>query len=89
MITLVSTLNSERVTSFLDRLHARHPASVLSCAKGDSTDEFKNAGRQGRVVIVSVYLPPSKMLFRSDLETLLVLEDAVILFSDFNSKNAN
>ncbi|GBP40816.1 Probable RNA-directed DNA polymerase from transposon BS [Eumeta japonica] len=41
----------------------------------------------GTLVIVSIYLPPSKSLLRSDLEALLALGDSVILFGDFNSKN--
>ncbi|GBP44859.1 RNA-directed DNA polymerase from mobile element jockey [Eumeta japonica] len=43
----------------------------------------------GVLILVSVYLPPKKKLLRSDLETLLALGDAVILFGDFNSKNIN
>ncbi|GBP30957.1 hypothetical protein EVAR_28600_1 [Eumeta japonica] len=39
------------------------------------------------LVIVSVYLLPSKKLVRRDLKALLALEDAVILFGDFNCKN--
>ncbi|GBP31083.1 RNA-directed DNA polymerase from mobile element jockey [Eumeta japonica] len=41
----------------------------------------------GTLVIVSIYLPSSKSLLRSDLEALLALGDSVILFGDFNSKN--
>ncbi|GBP73638.1 RNA-directed DNA polymerase from mobile element jockey [Eumeta japonica] len=39
------------------------------------------------IVVVSVYLPSPKPLRRSDLRALLALEDAVILFGDFNCKN--
>ncbi|GBP69340.1 RNA-directed DNA polymerase from mobile element jockey [Eumeta japonica] len=35
----------------------------------------------------TVYLPSPKPLLRSDLRALLALEDAVILFGDFNCKN--
>ncbi|GBP82986.1 RNA-directed DNA polymerase from mobile element jockey [Eumeta japonica] len=41
----------------------------------------------GTLIIVSVYLPSSKQLLRSDLESLLALGEHVILFGDFNSKN--
>ncbi|GBP40330.1 hypothetical protein EVAR_86476_1 [Eumeta japonica] len=41
----------------------------------------------GTLVIVSIYLPGTKQLLLSDLEALLVLGDAVILFGDFNCKN--
>ncbi|GBP19322.1 Probable RNA-directed DNA polymerase from transposon BS [Eumeta japonica] len=41
------------------------------------------------LVIVSIYLSPSKKLLRSDIEALLALGDAVILFGDFNYKNTN
>ncbi|GBP67562.1 RNA-directed DNA polymerase from mobile element jockey [Eumeta japonica] len=40
-------------------------------------------------VIVSIYLSPSKKLLRSDIEALLALGDAVILFGDFNCKHTN
>ncbi|GBP88953.1 RNA-directed DNA polymerase from mobile element jockey [Eumeta japonica] len=40
----------------------------------------------GTLIIVSVYLPSSKQLLRSDLESLLALGEHVILFGDFNSK---
>ncbi|GBP62438.1 RNA-directed DNA polymerase from mobile element jockey [Eumeta japonica] len=43
----------------------------------------------GTLIIVSVYLPPHKPLLRSDIETLLALGDAVILFGDLNSKNTD
>ncbi|GBP72327.1 RNA-directed DNA polymerase from mobile element jockey [Eumeta japonica] len=43
----------------------------------------------GILILVSVYLPPKKELFRSDLEALFALGDAVILFGDFNSKIIN
>ncbi|GBP94600.1 Probable RNA-directed DNA polymerase from transposon BS [Eumeta japonica] len=43
----------------------------------------------GTLIIVSVYLPPKKPLLRSDIETLLALGDAVILFGDLNSKNTD
>ncbi|GBP70962.1 hypothetical protein EVAR_48970_1 [Eumeta japonica] len=43
----------------------------------------------GTMIIVSVYLPPKKLLLRSDIETLLALGDAVILFDDLNSKNTD
>ncbi|GBP35267.1 Probable RNA-directed DNA polymerase from transposon BS [Eumeta japonica] len=43
----------------------------------------------GTLIIVSVYLPPKKRLFWSDIETLLALGDAVILFGDLNSKNTD
>ncbi|GBP73624.1 RNA-directed DNA polymerase from mobile element jockey [Eumeta japonica] len=43
----------------------------------------------GILILVSVYLPPKKELLRSDLEALFALGDAVILFSDFNSKSTN
>ncbi|GBP74959.1 RNA-directed DNA polymerase from mobile element jockey [Eumeta japonica] len=39
----------------------------------------------GILILVSVYLPPKKKLFRSNLEASFGLEDAVILFDDFNS----
>ncbi|GBP52840.1 RNA-directed DNA polymerase from mobile element jockey [Eumeta japonica] len=42
----------------------------------------------GTLIIVSVYLASSKELLRSDLESLLALGEHVILFGDFNSKNA-
>ncbi|GBP24118.1 Probable RNA-directed DNA polymerase from transposon BS [Eumeta japonica] len=41
------------------------------------------------LVIVSIYLSPSKKLLRSDIEALLALGDAVILFGDFNCKHTN
>ncbi|GBP86572.1 RNA-directed DNA polymerase from mobile element jockey [Eumeta japonica] len=41
------------------------------------------------LVIVSIYLSPSKKLLRSDIETLLALRDAVNLFGDFNCKHTN
>ncbi|GBP46716.1 RNA-directed DNA polymerase from mobile element jockey [Eumeta japonica] len=41
----------------------------------------------GTLIIVSVYLPSSKQLLQSDLESLLALCEHVILFGDFNSKN--
>ncbi|GBP27279.1 RNA-directed DNA polymerase from mobile element jockey [Eumeta japonica] len=41
----------------------------------------------GTLIIVSVYLPSRKKLLRSDIEALLALGDAVILFDDFNYKN--
>ncbi|GBP82226.1 hypothetical protein EVAR_103675_1 [Eumeta japonica] len=40
--------------------------------------------RHGTLIIVSVYLPPSKRLLRSNIKTLLALGDAVILFGDLN-----
>ncbi|GBP68078.1 hypothetical protein EVAR_45366_1 [Eumeta japonica] len=43
----------------------------------------------GILILVSVCLPPKKELLRSDLEALFALEDAVILFSDLNSKGTN
>ncbi|GBP64423.1 RNA-directed DNA polymerase from mobile element jockey [Eumeta japonica] len=39
------------------------------------------------LVIVSVYLSPSKRLLRSDLRALFALGDAVILFGDLNCKS--
>ncbi|GBP72647.1 hypothetical protein EVAR_83157_1 [Eumeta japonica] len=41
------------------------------------------------LILVSIYLPPRKKLLRSYLEALFALEDAVILFGDFNSKSTN
>ncbi|GBP34182.1 RNA-directed DNA polymerase from mobile element jockey [Eumeta japonica] len=41
------------------------------------------------LVIVSIYLSPSKKLLRSDIEALLALGDAIILFGDFNCKHTN
>ncbi|GBP27707.1 RNA-directed DNA polymerase from mobile element jockey [Eumeta japonica] len=41
------------------------------------------------LVIVSIYLSPSKKLLRSDIETFLTLGNAVILFGDFNCKHTN
>ncbi|GBP83141.1 RNA-directed DNA polymerase from mobile element jockey [Eumeta japonica] len=41
------------------------------------------------LVIVSIYLSPSKKLLRSDIEALLTLGDAVILFGDFNCKHTD
>ncbi|GBP67571.1 hypothetical protein EVAR_98625_1 [Eumeta japonica] len=43
----------------------------------------------GILILVSVYLPSKKELLRGDLEALFALEDAVILFGDFNSKSTN
>ncbi|GBP36084.1 Probable RNA-directed DNA polymerase from transposon BS [Eumeta japonica] len=43
----------------------------------------------GILILVSVYLPPKKVLLRSDLEALFALRDAVILFGDFNGKSTN
>ncbi|GBP52613.1 Probable RNA-directed DNA polymerase from transposon X-element [Eumeta japonica] len=43
----------------------------------------------GTIVIVSIYLLPSKALLRSDLKTLFALGDAVILFGDFNCKHTD
>ncbi|GBP32503.1 Nucleic-acid-binding protein from transposon X-element [Eumeta japonica] len=43
----------------------------------------------GILIIVSVYLSPKKPLLRSDIESLLALGDAVILFGDLNSKNTD
>ncbi|GBP67664.1 hypothetical protein EVAR_98720_1 [Eumeta japonica] len=43
--------------------------------------------RHGTLVIISIYLLPSKSLLWSDLEALLALGDSVILFGDFNCKN--
>ncbi|GBP18029.1 hypothetical protein EVAR_16975_1 [Eumeta japonica] len=43
----------------------------------------------GVLILVLVYLPPKKKLLRSDLEILIVLKDAVILFGDLNSKSTN
>ncbi|GBP36912.1 RNA-directed DNA polymerase from mobile element jockey [Eumeta japonica] len=41
----------------------------------------------GTLIIAPVYLSPTKKLLQSDLESLFSLEDIVILFADFNSKN--
>ncbi|GBP15851.1 RNA-directed DNA polymerase from mobile element jockey [Eumeta japonica] len=43
----------------------------------------------GTLIIASVYMPPKKRLVMSDIETLLALGDAVILFGDLNSKNTD
>ncbi|GBP35514.1 RNA-directed DNA polymerase from mobile element jockey [Eumeta japonica] len=41
----------------------------------------------GTIIIISEYLPPRKEFLRSDIETLLSLGHAVILFGDLNSKS--
>ncbi|GBP60531.1 RNA-directed DNA polymerase from mobile element jockey [Eumeta japonica] len=41
----------------------------------------------GTLVIVSIYLPATNKLLRIDLEILVALGDAIMLFDDFNSKN--
>ncbi|GBP19821.1 hypothetical protein EVAR_75113_1 [Eumeta japonica] len=43
----------------------------------------------GAIVIVSIQLSPSKALIRSDLETLLAVDDAAIFFGDFNCKHTD
>ncbi|GBP37095.1 hypothetical protein EVAR_19224_1 [Eumeta japonica] len=66
-------------------LSDRHPTAT----------KFRSLGMQigmtmhCTLIIVSVYLPPKKRLLRSDIETLLALGDAVILFGDLNSKNTD
>ncbi|GBP89951.1 hypothetical protein EVAR_63745_1 [Eumeta japonica] len=41
------------------------------------------------LVIVSIYLSPSKKLPRNDIEAHLALGDTVIFFGDFDCKNTN
>ncbi|GBP62571.1 hypothetical protein EVAR_47007_1 [Eumeta japonica] len=43
----------------------------------------------GTLIIVLVHLPTKKRLLRNNIETLLALGNAVILFGDLNTKNTN